>query len=248
MIDQDQSLFGDKEEEPLFWFALADTQWNYGRLLPSVKEKALLFLSKEGELQRWKEHGERQWTEWKGTHNKLKRKLEAQQPPLKKVTKFKLCQCKWHLGDVLLISFLVACFAYQFSSSYSVDKGFYGRYFSFRKISEDTWWPGHVIPVIQIYGLISDQLLTVDQLMGTDLLSIIYPNKSQGHCIKLISESNRSVPLSNLTYLGNQIEDDLIPFRDHNYWTGYYPVGWESSKYNTKIEHFVINMYLDWNN
>ena len=50
MIDQDQSLFGDKEEEPLFWFALADTQWNYGRLLPSVKEKALLFLSKEGEL------------------------------------------------------------------------------------------------------------------------------------------------------------------------------------------------------
>ena len=107
MIDQNQSLFGDKEEEPLFWFALADTQWNYGRLLPSVKEKALLFLSKEGELQRWKEHGERQWTEWKGTHNKLKRKLEVQQPPLKKVTKFKLCQCKWHLGDVLLISFLV---------------------------------------------------------------------------------------------------------------------------------------------
>ena len=50
LIDQDQSLFGDKEEEPLFWFALADTQWNYGRLLPSVKEKALLFLSKEGEL------------------------------------------------------------------------------------------------------------------------------------------------------------------------------------------------------
>ena len=37
---------GDVEEEPLFWFALADTQWNYGRLLPEVKEQALAWLDK----------------------------------------------------------------------------------------------------------------------------------------------------------------------------------------------------------
>ena len=32
---------GDVEEEPLFWYVLADTQWNYDRLQPEVKEKAL---------------------------------------------------------------------------------------------------------------------------------------------------------------------------------------------------------------
>ena len=28
---------GDEDEEPLFWFALADTQWKIGRLNPVVK-------------------------------------------------------------------------------------------------------------------------------------------------------------------------------------------------------------------
>ena len=44
LIEQNQDYMGDAEEEPLFWYALADTQWNYGRLLPEVKEKALHFL------------------------------------------------------------------------------------------------------------------------------------------------------------------------------------------------------------
>ena len=38
LIKANQEIMGDIEEEPLFWFALADTQWNYGRLLPEVKE------------------------------------------------------------------------------------------------------------------------------------------------------------------------------------------------------------------
>ncbi len=32
----------DDEDEPLLWYALADTQWNMGRLMPKVKEKAKL--------------------------------------------------------------------------------------------------------------------------------------------------------------------------------------------------------------
>jgi len=35
-----QELIGT-DEEPLFWFALAETQWKVGRLTPEVKEKAL---------------------------------------------------------------------------------------------------------------------------------------------------------------------------------------------------------------
>ena len=54
LVDENMNT-GDTEEEPLFWFALADTQWNYGRLLPEVKEKALFYLSQDKEWERWRE-------------------------------------------------------------------------------------------------------------------------------------------------------------------------------------------------
>ena len=46
MIEENKDCFGT-EDEALFWFALADTQWNYGRLLPEIKEKALYFIDNE---------------------------------------------------------------------------------------------------------------------------------------------------------------------------------------------------------
>lgn len=48
---KDGDCIGIEEEEPLFWYALADTLWNYGRLTPEVKEKALYFL--DIRKQRW---------------------------------------------------------------------------------------------------------------------------------------------------------------------------------------------------
>ena len=179
LINSNRDIMGDVEEEPLFWFALADTQWNYGRLLPKVKEKALYFLSQDKELQRWKESGERQLTSWIKTLDTLKEKLESPQPPEKKVYKYRLYRCKWHLGDV---------YAYRFSLDLSPEESPDG--------------------------------------------------------ILLISESDKAIPKDNLMFLGNLPGNDLIPFRGHDYWLNYIPVGWETSKYNEKFEHYVIDMYL----
>lgn len=240
-------IIGDVDEEPLFWFALADIQWNYGRLLPEVREKALYFLSFDNEIRRWQEFGQKQIISWRRTLNKLKEKLESPPPAEKKVAKYRLYQCKWQLGDV---------FAYQFSSSYSKDKGFYGKYTVFRKTSEDTWWPGHIVPVVQIYNWIDSYLPSIDTLSSLDLLpafchpSVLFkfPNKKIDYEIKLILESEKAIPKYNLTFLGNLPGNDLIQFRGYKYWTGYNPVGWESSKYNEKFEHYVIDTYLAWNN
>lgn len=46
LMEDYKSIWGDIEEEPLFWLALADTQWNLGVLLPVVKEKALYWTDK----------------------------------------------------------------------------------------------------------------------------------------------------------------------------------------------------------
>lgn len=236
---------GDAEEESLFWFALADTQWNYGRLLPEVKEKALFYLSQDKEWERWKESGQKKLLAWKKTLEMLKRKLESPQPPIKKVTKYRLYQCKWNLGDV---------FAYRFTSNYSKEKGFEGKYVIFRKVSEDTWWPGHIIPVVQIYNWFGENLPPMRELTNLDLLPVCYspsafrknPNKPLEYNIKVISESERAIPSENLIFMGNLSGNDIILFRGHDYWTGYPEVGWESSKYNVKFEHYVIDAFLAW--
>ena len=41
---------GDRDEEPLFWLALAETQWKLGVLLPDVKEKALYWIERDSTL------------------------------------------------------------------------------------------------------------------------------------------------------------------------------------------------------
>ena len=245
LIEANQDIMGDNEEEPLFWFALADTQWNYGRLLPEVKEKALFYLSDDRELERWQESGDKQLNAWKKTREALKEKLESPQPPVKKVSKYRLYRCKWNLGDV---------FAYHFTGDYSKEKGFGGKYAVFRKVSEDTWWPGHIVPVVQAYKWIGDDIPTIDKLSDFELLPAFFvpnafkkfPNKKIEYNFKLLSTSEKAIAKENLIFLGNLPGDDLIPFKGHEYWTGYYAVGWDSSGYNTKLEEYIINMYLAW--
>ena len=151
-----QGYIGDPEEEPLLWFALADTQWNYGRLLPEVKEKALYFLSQEVELERWAESGAKQLEAWKKTLTKLKEKLLTEPPPVKKVSKYRLYKCQWQLGDV---------FAYRFTSDYSKEMGVFGQSIIFRKVSEAIDWPGHIVPTVQVY-----------QWIGSDIRDWDYPH------------------------------------------------------------------------
>ena len=52
------------------------------------------------------------------------------------------------------------------------------------------------------------------------------------------------IPKDNLIFLGNIPGDDLIPLPE--YWISYKDVGWESSSYNKKFEHYIIDRYLAW--
>ena len=234
IIEQSQGYINDDEDGPLFWFALADTQWNYGRLLSFVKEKALYFIPKEEELGRWKETGKKAHDAWIQTMKKLETKLNSPQPPEKKVSKYRFYKCKWELGDV---------FSYRLSGSYSEEKGLHGKYILFRKVSEDTWWPGHIIPVVQIYDWVGDEVPTLD------IIPTLSPLPMQlrpiSYKAKLISDSEKSIPKDNLRFIGNYYGDDLVPFRGHKYWTGYIPLAWESSKYNAKLEEYFIIRYLN---
>ena len=133
---------------------------------------------------------------------------------------------------------------------YSKEKGVYEKYIVFRKTSEDTWWPGHIVPIIQIYNWIGDNIPDIAKISKFNLLPAFsyphFPEKKIKYEVKLISEAEKNIPAKNLTFLGNLPGEDLIPFHEHNNWSSYGAVGWETSKYNNRIEHYVIDMYLTW--
>lgn len=235
----------DVLDEALFWYALADTQWNYGRLLPKVKNKAMYYLMSGNEDERLKNSDDKTKKAWALTLNKLKSKLSSAQPPQKKISKYRFYKCNWLLGDV---------YSYRFDSEYSKKKGFYLKYVAFRKISEDTWWPGHIVPVVQVYKWIGNSKPTLECLSKLELLEQYrnpsyfktHPKASHKYSIKLLSESKRIIPMDKLSFIGNIQGDDLIPFQGHDYWTGNMPVSW-NDKYNTNFEEHIIDMYLAWN-
>ncbi len=41
------------DDEPIFWLALADIQWRYGRLLDKVKENAITYIDSGKDLEKW---------------------------------------------------------------------------------------------------------------------------------------------------------------------------------------------------
>ena len=245
LIEAYSDTIGDIEEEPLFWYALADTQWNYGRLQSDVKERALFFLSQAAEKERWKEAGQATLDAWMKTLITLREKLKSLQPPEKKVSKYRLYCCKWQLGDI---------FAYRFTDEYSAGLGYKGRYVVFRKVSESVWSPGHIVPVVQVYKCIFDTVPKLEELKDKELLeqgflstAILYkPDIEKQYYIKLLSTSERVIPKDRLTYLGNLPGDDLIPFREGNPWGIYTNVGWDGTGWNNLFEKYILEMYLSW--
>lgn len=141
------SALDDIDCGPAFWFALADIQWNLGRLLPDVKEQALAWLDKGGDLALWREENPKLAGTREKVLKELQQKLNSPQPPEKKISQCRLYKCKWKYGDV---------YAYRLESDLAKEKELYGRYFLIRKIDESIWYPGHVIPIV--YVKITDDL------------------------------------------------------------------------------------------
>ena len=117
LLVQYQIVISDSEEASVFWFALADTQWNLGRLEDKVKETALKHILLGDDLERWKIENPKLAKAREQTIEELRQKLLSPQPPEKKVTQYKIYRCEWKYGDV---------YAYQLESDLAEEKGLYG--------------------------------------------------------------------------------------------------------------------------
>lgn len=137
LITQYHDILNDDEDAAAFWLALADTQWEYGRLEVQVKENALRFIRNPRGLLRWEDSPAMRQT----IASDLERKLNAPQPEEKAVRPYRRYQCAWRLGDV---------FAYPLSGDRAKSGGLSGRYFLLYKIDETVWHPDHIVPVVWV--------------------------------------------------------------------------------------------------
>lgn len=230
LIEEYGDSLYDIDDAPVFWFALADTQWNLGRLENSVKEKALYFLDEGSNLKRWENENPRLAKKRKAVLDSLKEKLLSKQPEEKKISQYKLYHCEWKIGDV---------FAYKFKDEPLKDK-----YIFFLKIDEGIWHPGHIIPVIYVYWIISDKILTLKELNELSFIPQFYvpnvyknnPNKKILYRLSVIETSPRTIPKKQLTFLGNLCSVNNIENED----SYQYAVNWKN------FENYILDNFNDW--
>jgi hypothetical protein len=152
------------DDEPFFWYALADTQWQLGRLNSEVKEKALEWINNDGGLELWEE-SKTKGAGWKKTLKKLKSKLESPMPKEKNIRKtVEFVRNPWNIGDM---------YAYQFHTEIAEKRGLFGKYIVFQKLSDEEWYDNWILSVVQIFDCVFDTLPTTRDVAGVRILPII---------------------------------------------------------------------------
>ena len=140
LIKQNEYMISDPDDAPIFWIALADTQWSLGRLEDPVKEKALYYIHNECDIKRWELENPKEASARAKELYELEKKLLLPQPTEKKVPQYKLYKCEWEIGSA---------YAYKLESDLAKERGLDGEYFIIQKVDEGIWHPGHVIPIVR---------------------------------------------------------------------------------------------------
>lgn len=248
LIAREKPEKAQADDSALFWFALADTQWNYGVLEPEIKENALRYCKLAPELIQWEWVKESDQEKWIKAIKTLADKIQSPQPPRKKIQGFRSFVCPWEIGDV---------FAYRLSSAYSTEMGLYGKYIAFRKISELRVYPMHINPIIHVFLSIWDSIPAIETLKSIPLLPsftrpelekinpIAYKKYHDCYYYNFTTTSKRQIPTENITYLGNWIDETIHPI-DSISFSDCIPIGWEGTRVNNTIEKTILPQIKAW--
>lgn len=168
VISDNEEMIKDDELGPLFWLALADTQWKYGRLTNDIRDRALEVIDSGKDLERWKED-KKLFQKRKKVLEKLKEKLSTQQPPEKKVRKMTFERPNWKVGDVIL---------YQLLNEDLKNHRWYKKYVLLKVMGTEKFTIGYLDPekyyheneVVGIFNWIGDEKVNLKKI---DKLKII---------------------------------------------------------------------------
>ena len=91
---------GDPALEPVFWLALAVTQWSCGRLEERVKAKALGVIEDGSAIAQWRGGGNLE-RKRQAVLDATRKKLESPQPEARPIKKKVLATCDWERGELI---------------------------------------------------------------------------------------------------------------------------------------------------
>lgn len=242
--DEYYELIGT-DEEALFWFALADTQWKYGRLMSSVKNNALNFISEF--LNTISEQlSDKQIASWRSALENLFSQLTSPMPPYRKVLPQKVfVRNPWNVGDI---------YAYRFHSQKSQNFDLYGKYIVFQKIGDALSFDDLTFSVIQIYNKVYSSCPSLKDIDGVDILPLVYPPNTEGPPSSIdeyipsfnwftksimILDKPASYPKKHLFFIGNIALPNKM-YRGNEcqdmFWA------------TTGMEDWIIDYYNEWHN
>lgn len=242
--DEYAELFGS-DEEILFWLAMADTQWELGRLMPTVKNTALKFIKEDP-------HGcsdnfdGRKRALWGKTIHVLEERLNSQQPSEKAISALENFERDpWMVGDI---------YVYRFHSKRSKEFDLFGKYIAVQKIGDAISYENNRFSVIQVYDKVFSSFPTVSDILDARVLPLVFPPNVEGTPERIcdyipsfdwytkaimILEKPSHYPAKHLTFVCRS----PIQYREYkgNECVDHY---WET----TRMEDWLIDYYIEWQN
>jgi hypothetical protein len=139
----------DPDEAPVFWLALAATQWKYGRLETHVLRQALSAIDGGSDLARW-DVGSRDYSKRRAVLERLRAQLTSLQGPERRVPKRFRGSNQWKIGELI---------AYRLRS---------GRFVVLRVIGHNTD-KGGTSPICELLDWVGDRVPNESQLKSVGI-------------------------------------------------------------------------------
>lgn len=198
LIQSNKDLIEDEADGPVFWYALADTQWHYGRLLPSVLEQALKYIELKTDLKKWVNTTPKDYKQREKVLFDLEVKLKSPMPAEKKVSQYRYFKCTWKIGDV---------YAYRLESDYAKEHSFEGRYLLIQKIDEYRYEKGDGFDLWPIvYTKITkgiEKPKTEADFHACDFIRYLLSNKIRLYQYRTANDTSSPNIQKKLIYIGN---------------------------------------------
>ena len=246
ILDQFGEMIGT-DEEPLLWFALADSMWKYGRLTEEIRDKALYWLERKGGMEAWIDSHDK-GRGWQRTLDKLKERLNSPMPKRKTVRKPKpLNGDPWDLYDIYAYRFSedIAKYIYvdlndiydpghsaRLSRSY-----FANKYILIQKVGADKHsidkYPDYIGMRCQVFDRLFDSIPDISDVKGLRPLPFELPNPQyikknykSDYSLKILAtngigiiHSQNEFPVKGLKYVGNiKINNNEVEWDQHFLW------------------------------
>lgn len=159
------------DEEQWFWFALAESQWKYGRLDSEVKEKALYFINVQ-RVNCDSCENTQFGTKMKNMLDMLERTITSPMRPKKIFGKQEAyIHNPWNVGDM---------YAYQFHTP-NMDKwGLLNKYILLQKIGDVEYYDNRTFSAIRVLNAVFDDVPAIEELPELQVLPLIYPPGVEG--------------------------------------------------------------------